>query len=191
MGRGIGIKMKILFSLLIFTFSISAMEFQFPPMDLEEKVALLDAFRCGTLKAEQNFYFPYGRPIAHNQIYSRPIAQVSEYFNETLDYDVPLDTLLKKANKAIFSDPRTLDWQPLSLKKKESLSRALFILELNGKLGEEPFEEFRASLLNALNTGDCNKLNSILKRLREIRNSELALPIEKILDPGEELFAIE
>ena len=180
--------MKILFSLFIFTFSIFAMEFQFPPMDLEEKVALLDAFRCGTLRAQQNFYFP-----THNKVYSRPIAHVSEYFNETLVSDVSdeyLNILLKKVDKAIFSDPRNVDWQPLSWKKKEKLSRKLFILELNGKLGK-PLEELRISLLHALKDNDGNKLNSVLKKLHKIRDRELALPIAKIVDPGEELVAIE
>ena len=178
--------MILLLTLLIFNFSILTMELQ-PPMELEEKVALLDAFRCGTLKAEQQqISFQNNKTI-----YLKSIAHVSHYFNEIIASALPLEILLAQVKKAVFSDPRALDWQPLSLKKKEKLSRKLLILELRGKLGSGPFEELRISLLNALAANDAHKLNSVLKNLHEIRNPELAQPIEKVLDPGEELDAIE
>ena len=157
---------------------LCAMEFQ-TPMDLDAKIALLDAYRCGTLNVKES-QFVLTNPLNGAEI-KKDFHSVAAYFKELLsqtDQDCRLeiskDMPITDYLKALKSD-----------RTKEIISRKLFVDELKYGCNSEGIF-YKEQLGYALDNKNFEFINSILKQLKEMRASDFAKPIETITNPDDE-----
>lgn len=169
--------MKVLLTLLILSPSLYSMEPSYDPTKLvdpsqgkaiKERIALLGAYRLGQLEAQENGLCIFRDPFTGAQN-TKDLKSIASYFRG----------IITQPEGFIPGMSRDSDIAQLLLEEK--ISRDLFFKEFiemcNPKSAPYKDEFFRA-----LDNGNHQSINSVLAKLKDVREKDYVKTIDQILE---------